>query len=91
MQHADDAGATEPGADLELGGVQALGDDLGGPALLEGQLGMAVEVAAQGDEALTPPVDLLRPFACDRLHMTTIVCTPGVAKWNARASRVAAN
>jgi hypothetical protein len=43
-QHADDAGAAEPGAHLQLGGVQALGDDLGGPTLVEGQLGVAMEV-----------------------------------------------
>src|SRR4030095_9198615 len=67
-QHTHDAGATEPGADLELGGVQALGDDLGRPALLAGPLGVAMKVAAQGHHPLTAAVELLGPLGRDRLH-----------------------
>ena len=85
-QHADHAGAADARAHVELGGVQPIGDDLRRPPLLERQLGMAMEVAAQHHQAVAPPVDLLCPLerqSCHGSHLAvsfTIVLAAGLAK-----------
>ena len=68
VEHADHAGPRDARAHLEAGGVQPLGDDLGGPPLLEAQLGMAVEVTTERDQALPAVVDLGAPFRRGLAH-----------------------
>ena len=50
LQGADHAGGGEPAMDLDAPRLQLVGDDLRGPLLLEGRLGMAMDVAADGGE-----------------------------------------
>ena len=68
VQDADDAGARDARPHLELGAVQALGDDLGRAPLLERQLGMAVEVPPEGDQPVPPLVHFLRPLEACLAH-----------------------
>ncbi len=49
-QHAHDARAPDPGAHLEPGRAQPLGGDARRALLLEGQLGVAVQVTVEGRE-----------------------------------------
>ena len=51
-QDAQDAGAGEPGAHLQARLAQHVGDAPGGAVLLEGQLGVAVQVAPEVDHEL---------------------------------------
>ncbi len=51
LQGADDAGLGQPAMDFDAPGLQFVGHDLRRPLLLEGGLGMTVDVAADGGEA----------------------------------------
>ena len=50
LQRADHAGRGQPTMDLDSPRLQLVGHDLRGPLLLEGGLGMAMDVAADGGE-----------------------------------------
>src|SRR5262249_32139134 len=50
LQGADHAGLAQPAMDLDAPRSEPVGDDLGGPLLLEGGLGMAMDIAADGGE-----------------------------------------
>ena len=51
-EDAQDAGAGDSGAHLQTGLAQHVGDAPGGAVLLEGQLGVAVQVAPEVDHEL---------------------------------------
>ena len=50
LQHADDAGAGEPGVHVEPHGAELVGDERGGRRFLERGLRMRVQVAAPAAE-----------------------------------------
>ena len=58
LQDADHAGLADATMDLDPPGGELLGDDVGRPDLLEADLGMGVEIAADGDELVREGQDL---------------------------------
>ena len=64
LEHADHAGAAEPAMHLDAPLLQLVGDDARGAHLLEADLGMRVQIAADRGEFVGIAVDAFDGWAC---------------------------